>query len=693
MNIKQVKSLEGESKTKVLGLTVLLLVVFSAGCLAIPKKDGKKFDYGDAPDPRYPSLLMSDGARHADITRAWFGKSVSDELNSSQVNLDPFDDGLNGVLPVSFSVYNKDWEGDLFVNILIDWNQDGDWENATSNGPDPKEWAVQNMLLKIPKDETRAYTTNVSLPKETWMRMTITSVRLNNYIGEGEFKIGETEDHIYELIPPTTSTTTTYTTTTTTTTTTSSTTTSTTQNGPTTTTLGRVITPRCGDGYISSPDKPGGGQEECDLGGGRYAKKDANGNPMTYPDTCEAPLVCVACQCVIPIEIVELDLIGPGGIKIPLDDIDEEIITEGGEVFSCGQNTKEVDETDINRYPPKTFPYACITSDCPEGYVCVESSCTCVKETPTTTTTLPSVSRLDILRGIGPFDLDDVLEDFEEIHDIDDDSNTEAPGALPDNRGDDFILTPAPRQEFDDKWIVTELSNQGDGEFLIDLSDNWAINQFQRTNTRHHGVWRNVDGRTNIDKANDFPVYNDIFIVDRTESSITILPALRVGNLQHLHGNVIELGGQDLLIKEVDTGSIDLLPTVESTLIDASSQDMVDASIPLPGSDARLGLSGLIDNSGGPSGNFAIIENGQITSSDHKDIQLGRGVLGYDEARVDVNDGGWDHEFRLEDSLMEIQRGEARRLGETDSFFVYTNNREIDIVEFDSQLLDSFALN
>jgi hypothetical protein len=144
-----------------------------------------------------------------------------------------------------------------------------------------------------------------------------------------------------------------------------------------------------------------------------------------------------------------------------------------------------------------------------------------------------------------------------------------------------------------------------------------------------------------------------------------------------------------------------------------------------------LGLSGLIDNSGGPSGNFAIIENGQITSSDHKDIQLGndlglvnnvyivpvdifpgsvrlaigeksnlftvsdsqRGVLGYDEARVDVNDGGWDHEFRLEDSLMEIQRGEARRLGETDSFFVYTNNREIDIVEFDSQLLDSFALN
>jgi hypothetical protein len=35
MNIKQVKSLEGESKTKVLGLTVLLLVVFSAGCLAI----------------------------------------------------------------------------------------------------------------------------------------------------------------------------------------------------------------------------------------------------------------------------------------------------------------------------------------------------------------------------------------------------------------------------------------------------------------------------------------------------------------------------------------------------------------------------------------------------------------------------------------------------------------------------------
>lgn len=69
----------------------------------------------------------------------------------------------------------------------------------------------------------------------------------------------------------------------------------------------RVVTPRCGDGYVSTPNTPGGGSEECDVGFGFYQPKDEKGNPITKPDTCPAPKVCdpPTCKCVLPIiEIV-----------------------------------------------------------------------------------------------------------------------------------------------------------------------------------------------------------------------------------------------------------------------------------------------------------------------------------------------------------------------------------------------------
>ncbi len=178
---------------------------------------GQKADFGDAPDPKYPSLLIGNGARHLDISRALFGDDVDDELDSKQINIDVYDDGLMGTSPISFVVTNKNWNGDLYVNILIDRNQDGDWENATNNGPDTNEWAVQNMKVDVPQGESRQFITKVELPEETWMRMTLTSVRLVNYFGEGEFRMGETEDYIYTKItttipPPTTTTTSTTTT-------------------------------------------------------------------------------------------------------------------------------------------------------------------------------------------------------------------------------------------------------------------------------------------------------------------------------------------------------------------------------------------------------------------------------------------------------------------------------------------------
>ncbi len=61
----------------------------------------------------------------------------------------------------------------------------------------------------------------------------------------------------------------------------------------------RPISPRCGDGYIS--DSAHGGDEECDVGGSRYAPDDdKDGIPDSYSDPCPQPKECLNCKCEIP---------------------------------------------------------------------------------------------------------------------------------------------------------------------------------------------------------------------------------------------------------------------------------------------------------------------------------------------------------------------------------------------------------
>ena len=111
---------------------------------------GTAFDFGDAPDPLFPTLAKNDGARHKDVSRAWFGQSVDTERDAAdQVDVlaktgDSFDDGLLGAIPLEFSVTNNDWDGPVYVNVLLDINKDGDWE-------DQGEWVVQNMAVDVPR--------------------------------------------------------------------------------------------------------------------------------------------------------------------------------------------------------------------------------------------------------------------------------------------------------------------------------------------------------------------------------------------------------------------------------------------------------------------------------------------------------------------------------------------------------------
>jgi hypothetical protein len=181
------------------------------------------WDFGDAPDPGFPSLLESDGARHANVQFEWLGEGVDKEADSRQVDEDLFDDGVafgrlrtctETEVRVRVSVQDRndpdhpyDAEHLLYLNVLADWDGDGWWEGGMScpNGLAAWEWAVKDQPVDVsswPGEETYAVVP-LTLPVgprggETWFRFCLSygePVGRDYWDGGGEFAFGETEDH------------------------------------------------------------------------------------------------------------------------------------------------------------------------------------------------------------------------------------------------------------------------------------------------------------------------------------------------------------------------------------------------------------------------------------------------------------------------------------------------------------------
>lgn len=155
-----------------------------------------KYDFGDAPPP-HATGLPDNGTRHLDVTRAWLGASVDAEKKANEqedilaYTGDKFDDGLMAAGPLEFAVTNNDWDGPLYVNVLVDFNKDGDWT-------DENEWRIQNFETDVPMGETMEFATEFVFDELMWLRITLTGKLLENYDGTGEYAIGESEDHMWK---------------------------------------------------------------------------------------------------------------------------------------------------------------------------------------------------------------------------------------------------------------------------------------------------------------------------------------------------------------------------------------------------------------------------------------------------------------------------------------------------------------
>ena len=275
------------------------------------------------------------------------------------------------------------------------------------------------------------------------------------------------------------------------------------------------------------------------------------------------------------------------------------------------------------------------------------------------------------------------------------------------------------------KWLVTDLSDLYEVNY-INLSSNFAIKQNQANNTDKYGVWHDVNGDSGVNGSDDYPIYNDLFFANRSTDSLTVKPAMRVGNASHLRGKVFKLKAQKYFVNDYDRESseLSLVPVDEKTLLNSeNTQDMLDSALLLPGTDIKIGMQNLDVSAG--SADFAIIEGGVVTSYKHRgqdfnplfavgnDLELLKGyyfiltlidpsgeyinfalgkksdefwlvngevdVLGYSHVVIGDDSGGWGEEFRFDGAELSIPSGSNKALPKTSNSSPFTPHKRPEI--------------
>lgn len=158
-------------------------------------------DFGDAPDPSYPSLLANDGARHV-VGTLFLGAGIdaeSDALTNSDASGDGAeDDGISGAdvlvrgTTSSISVQTSQASGKL--NAFIDWNADGDWADTGEQVFNDVTMSATSTPLEF------------AVPTNAAVGDTFARVRLSTAGGDGvtgEAADGEVEDYQLDVRAPT----------------------------------------------------------------------------------------------------------------------------------------------------------------------------------------------------------------------------------------------------------------------------------------------------------------------------------------------------------------------------------------------------------------------------------------------------------------------------------------------------------
>lgn len=153
-------------------------------------------DYGDAPDPSYPTLLSRDGARHAIVPTVFLGASVDADVDGQPTSAadGDVDDGVtfSGVLPGSSATFTVTASVNGFLEGWVDYNRDGDWTDSGEQ--------VFNRKAVVPG----ANVLTVAIPADAQLGNTFARFRFSTAGGlspTGAAADGEVEDYQVRIGP------------------------------------------------------------------------------------------------------------------------------------------------------------------------------------------------------------------------------------------------------------------------------------------------------------------------------------------------------------------------------------------------------------------------------------------------------------------------------------------------------------
>jgi len=170
----------------------------------------KDMDFGDAPDPTYSTKLVNDGARHNIVSSVYLGRTVDGEADG-QPNATATGDDIAGTDDEDGVVFVNDFvPGESTtvqvtasvagaLNAWIDWNADGDWDDADEQIAVDRSMTPGLNTLTIAVPERAA-------PGKTFARFrfsTARGLRCNGLAPDGEvedYQI-EIEDSFVPLPP------------------------------------------------------------------------------------------------------------------------------------------------------------------------------------------------------------------------------------------------------------------------------------------------------------------------------------------------------------------------------------------------------------------------------------------------------------------------------------------------------------
>lgn len=160
-------------------------------------------DYGDAPDPSYPTLLANDGARHVIVPGVYLGASIDGEPDGQPdpAALGDDNNGIDdedGVIFTSLLVQGQPATVDViasvsgFMSAWVDFNGNGSWLDAGEQifADQPLVAGLNSLAFNVP-------VTGASLATFARFRFTTGALALGV---TGQAPDGEVEDYAVEII-------------------------------------------------------------------------------------------------------------------------------------------------------------------------------------------------------------------------------------------------------------------------------------------------------------------------------------------------------------------------------------------------------------------------------------------------------------------------------------------------------------